>query len=197
MAVPYVLALHEDFMRTTLALLAANQRCKAEAARVNLVDQHRTFEAATGRSYPLDLMSYITVLRLMRNAVIHTGGMVTPVLAKEVARWDSSQEAGWMRLAKRSPRILQVGDRIDFGQGEMILALAVTKRLDRETNLGLQAALSRECWATMVVEDLLADDPSVLKKPDARRKVQGFARHNYRPLKLTEAELTAEVDKRK
>ncbi|MGW5725355.1 hypothetical protein [Nocardia beijingensis] len=194
MAVPYVLSLHEDFMRTCIELLVENKLCAKALARGNLVSLHPDFERTTGHAFDTDMMSYMTVLRLMRNAVIHNGGTVTQALHDELAKWTSSQETGWFALAKRNPRTLRIGDRIDFGHGEMITALAITKRLDRETNLGLQAALPRSCWAALVVDEVIADQPKVLYDVRiALRKARGVARHHYGVIGLTDFELSAEI----
>jgi hypothetical protein len=168
MAVPYVIALHEDYMRTCVGLLANNRKCAASVARGNLVDLHPAFETATGRTFDPDMISYITVLRLIRNAVIHNGSVVSKILRDELDKWTTRQETGWVDLAKRNPRVLHVGDRIDFGQGEMIVALAITKRLDREANLGLQAALPRTSWATLVIDEIVEDHPKILHDAKVR-----------------------------
>ncbi|MFD6106718.1 hypothetical protein ACFWFQ_29115 [Nocardia salmonicida] len=194
MAVPYVLALHEDYMRTCVGLLADHGVCARGLARGNLVDLHPAFATATAQPFDADMISYITVLRLMRNAVIHNGSVVTQVLRDELDTWTTSQEAGWIDLAKRNPRVLAVNDRIDLGHGEMVVALAVTKRLDREANLGLQAALARTCWAALVVDEVVAEQPKILHDAKvALKKARGVARHHYNAVSLTDAELEAEI----
>ncbi|MGY1942667.1 hypothetical protein [Nocardia asiatica] len=194
MAVPYVLSLHEDYMRTCIEMLAQNNLCSKVLAKGNLVSLHPDFERTTGHTFDTDMMSYMTVLRLMRNAVIHNGSTVTQVLHDELAKWTASQEQGWFDLAKRNPRALRIGDRIDFGHGEMIAALAITKRLDREANLGLRAALPRTCWAALVVDEIVADQPKVLHDIKvALRKSRGVARHHYGVIGLTDAELSSEI----
>jgi hypothetical protein len=197
MAVPYVLALHEDFMRTSMELLAANQLCSNSDARGNLVTLHPRFETATGRTFSGDMMSYISVLRHMRNAVIHNGSVVSQPLVDALALWTPAQETGWLELARRSPLGLRVGDPIDFGHGEMIAALAITKRLDRETNLGLQAALAPRCWAVLVIDELAADQPAALNNSSsALRTARGIARHHFAAVGLADAELAAEIARR-
>ncbi|MEV0048021.1 hypothetical protein AB0H60_31760 [Nocardia rhamnosiphila] len=194
MAVPYVLSLHEDYMRTCIGLLAENKLCSKAKAKGNLVDLHPDFESVTSHVFDTDMKVYMTALRLMRNAVIHNGSTVTQGLHDEVAQWTAVQESGWTKLAKRNPRVLQVGDRIDFGQGEMIAALAITKRLDREANLGLQAALPKACWADLVVDEVLHDQPKALQNQKlALRKAQGIARHHYKVVGLTDTELIAAI----
>ncbi|MGK8509846.1 hypothetical protein ACRS5S_17975 [Nocardia asiatica] len=76
----------------------------------------------------------------------------------------------------------------------MIAALAITKRLDREANLGLRAALPRTCWAALVVDEIVADQPKVLHDIKvALRKARGVARHHYGVIGLTDAELSSEI----
>ncbi|MGQ4597007.1 hypothetical protein [Nocardia sp. R6R-6] len=194
MAVPYVMALHEDYMRTCVELLADNGKCARGLVKGNLVDLHPAFETVTGRTFDTDMMSYITVLRLMRNAVIHNGSVVNQNLRDELDKWTTPQEDGWVDLAKRNPRDLHVGDRIDFGQGEMIVALAITKRLDREANLGLQTALPRTCWAALVINEIVEDHPRILHDTKvALRQARGVARHHYGVIGLTDAELESEI----
>jgi hypothetical protein len=73
----------------------------------------------------------------------------------------------------------------------MILALAVTKVLDREANEMLQTSLPRELWADLMVEDFIQDYPNALRVPDRMRKAKGIARYRYGALALTEAEIAA------
>ncbi|WP_253789965.1 hypothetical protein [Nocardia amikacinitolerans] len=76
----------------------------------------------------------------------------------------------------------------------MLAALAFTKRLDRETNLGLRLALPRSCWAKLVVDEVAGQHPSLVKdRNQALRKARGVARHHYGVLKLTDAELQSEI----
>lgn len=192
MGVPYALAIHEDYLKTCLMLLARAGRCsQGTAASTNLASQHAAIVAAAGGSFGADSLAQITALRLMRNCTVHAGGRADTTLIKHLATWSSSTEARWVRLAKRSPRGLSVGDAVTFGQAEMILTLAVTKTLDREANQLLQPALPRSLWADLVIEDLLDSHPSAKRAPDVLRKAHGLARHHYGPLALTEPELEA------
>lgn len=192
MGVPYALAIHEDYMKTCLVLLERAQLCPSRTAeRTKLHAQHARVASVTGGTFNADSIAQLDTLRLMRNCLIHEGSRADSTLINQVATWSPSTEAGWVKLAKRSPRTLCVGDPVGFGHAEMILTLAVTKTLDREANEMLQAPLPRTLWADLVVEDLMADDPSAVRAPDATRRLKGFARYHYGSLMLTEAELTA------
>ena len=50
-----------------------------------------------------------------------------------------------------------------------MVALAVTHVLAKEANQFLQAAVPRDVWADLVIEDLKDEYPSALKAPDAKR----------------------------
>lgn len=198
MSVPYALAIHEDFLKTCLTLLEQAGLCapgKADGSKLS--QQHAAIERATGGTFNLDSVAQIHVLRRMRNCTIHSGGRANVPLVNAIAGWTPSAEAGWVRLARRNPRGLQVGDRVAFGHGELILALAVTKVLAREANELLQAALPRTQWADLVVDDLRDADPRSLAGSDALRRARGLARYHYQPLALTDAELQSAVTRRR
>lgn len=197
MSVPYALAIHEDFLKTCLALLEQAALClPGTSDKLPLAQQHAAIESATGGVLNADSLAQLDTLRRMRNCTIHSGGRANASLLHKISNWTASTEAGWVRLARRNPRGLRVGDVVVFGHGELILALAVTKLLGREANQLLQPALPRAQWADMVVDDLLASDPRALASPDASRRVRGLARYHYQPLALTDAELQSAMTRR-
>lgn len=192
MSVPYALAIHEDFLKTCLQLLErAGLVGTGVADRLKLADQHGEVEKATGGRFGSDSLAQLAILRRMRNCTIHSGGRADRSLVNAFVSWSASAEAEWVRLAGRNPRHLRLGDRVEFGHGELILALAVTKTLGREANLLLQPALPRDQWADVVVNDVLTDDPHALTRPNAHRRLRGLARFHYQRLALTDAELQA------
>lgn len=164
-------------------------RCSKDDAEKSLAGQHAAIAAATGGTFGSDTIAQLTTFRLMRNCTIHAGGRADTRLVGHLRTWSGTTEAGWIRLARRSPRALKVGDLVTFGQAEMILALAVTKTLDREANELLQPALPRDLWADLVIEDLIADNPGSKGAPDALRRARGLARYHYGGLGLTSTEL--------
>ena len=198
MAVPYVLSLHEDYLRTCTALLEKDGLCTAREASANLVALHGTIEAATRGSFTPDFITYINTLRLMRNDIIHNGGVVRQVLVDHLATWTPALTSGWVGLAHRDPTPLQVGDQIQFGHGEMVAVLAVTKRLDRETNIMLQSALTRSTWAAMVIDEVVERNPHIVRtdRGKALRLAEGIARYDYPRLALTQSELQSELSRR-
>ncbi|WP_405062994.1 hypothetical protein OG474_15515 [Kribbella sp. NBC_01505] len=197
MSVPYSLALHEDYLKTCLDLLARGGCCtsaQAERAKGRLALQHRGIEAATGGAFQLDGLAQIDTLRLMRNCMIHDGGRASSALVSTVQSWTSTTESAWVKLARRTLRNLRVGDSVRFGHAELILSLAVTKALARQANVLLQGALPRPLWADLVLEDLRQTDPGFAGDGiQLLRKLRGMARFNYGPIKLAETDLTAAI----
>lgn len=192
MSVPYALAIHEDYMKTCLEMLAGAELCtRRTAVRSSLAGCHGSIEVATGDLFDTTCIEQIDVLRKMRNCMIHAGGRADSKLVQAVRIWSPAAESNWIRLAKRNPRGLAVGDAVTLSQTEMILALAVTKALAREANVMLQKALPRDQWADVVVTDMVNASPRPVSRSIAVRTARGLARFNYRPLALSDTELAA------
>lgn len=191
MAVPYALAIHEDYLKTCLLLLLrrGGVRLTKPPDDFKLVSQHEEIERATGQSFNAASLQQLHTLRRMRNCTIHEGGRANPALINHLASLTIDAESGWVNLAQVSPCSLQLGDEITFGHGEMMVALAVTRALAKEANQFLQVALPRDVWADLVIEDLKDEYPSALKAPDAKRRARGFAQFNYGALQLNDAEI--------
>jgi hypothetical protein len=71
----------------------------------------------------------------------------------------------------------------------------VTTALAKQANRLLQAALPRDLWAELVIEDLISTDPQ-LTGLSLSRKARGLARFHYGPIRLTEDELAAAIARR-
>jgi hypothetical protein len=194
MAVAYALAIHEDYLKTCLTLLQRDgKKLKKPADNLKLYEQHGEIEQATGQSFNAASLEQLHVLRVMRNCTIHSGGRADQSLVNRLATWPPDAESGWVKLAGRSPRALDLRDPVTFGSSEALMALAVTKVLAREATGFLAPALPRDLWADLLVEDLVTDAPNALRAPDAIRRAKGLARCHYGPLKLTEGEISAAV----
>lgn len=192
MSVPYALALHEDYLKTCLALLHRAGLCsQGTVANTKLAAQHTKIADLTGGAFNADRLAQLDTLRLMRNCMIHEGGRANAALVSKVGAWSAATEALWIKVAP-SLRGISVGSPIAFGHQQLILALAVTKSLSREANVLLQPVVPRDLWADVVVEDVVARQGGTLPPPQQRmRKVRGVARFDYAPLRLSDAELQA------
>lgn len=195
MSIAYALALHEDHVKTSLLMLAdAGVTSRRRAREAHASGQHALLQEACGDLLDPLPLEQLDVLRKMRNAVIHDGGRVSPGLTASIESLSSGALAGWTKVAGRDPSGLRPGDRLRFGHGEMILALAVTKNVERGVNRLLQVGLPRVTWIDIAVRDAVASLPGVLGGNAGPRKVHGFARHHYGPLAISRGEVAAAIN---
>ena len=198
MAVPLVLAMHEDMLRTSAEILKEEGMCTSAQASANLVNLHGNISSATGKIYSPDMLSYIDTLRLMRNSLIHSGGKASAALVNSLSSWNDNMTEGWKTITKRNPKNIAINDVIDFRHGEMIAALAFTKRLDRETNVFLSMSVPRQTWIRYIVDETSDMQKNILRgNPKlALKKASGIARTYYPSLQVTKQELQEEIDRR-
>lgn len=184
MAVPYALAIHEDFLRTCLELLGIIS--EPPAARL-----HATLASHAGGGFDSDSLAQFHVLREMRNAVIHLGGRVDQRLVGCANRLSPSAETAWKKVAGRSPRRLVPDDVVELGTGELFLSLAATKNLARQANKMLVPALPASEWASVILQDFRDNGPANVQQPQRWRKLRGWRRFHYSATRVSDADLTA------
>lgn len=192
MSVPYALALHEDYLKTCLRLLHRAGLCSAgTVSNTTLAGQHAKIAELSGGTFSADRLAQLDTIRRMRNCMIHEGGRADAALVAAVAAWSPATEKLWTKVAP-SLKGIAAGDAIAFGHQQLILALAVTKSLSREANVLVQPVISREVWADVVAEDVVARHGGQLPNlPERMRLLRGVARFDYGPLRLTEDELSS------
>jgi hypothetical protein len=191
MSIPYVLALHDDFLRDCLTQLEVAGRCSPAqiATAGSLAAKHPLIASVTGGSFNSDSLGQLTAIRLMRNCMIHAGGRVDQRLVTHLSTWTATMDKGWVKVTGRSPQNLALGDELTFGHGEMILTLAVTKVLSNEANQLLQLVVSKDQWADLVIADLVESNRNALSAPDFKRRARGLAAFDYGPAALSEQDL--------
>jgi hypothetical protein len=190
MSVPYVLAIHEDYLKNCILLLErAGVSVKGTAKRAKLFNAHDLIESDTGQKFNQLSLHQINTIRLMRNCLVHAGSRVSPELVKQLVTMSPAVEAAWLRVAGRSPSRLKLGDIVDFGFGEVLVALAATKELAREANVIMQLKLPSAIWADLLIEDMAATAPKNLNGSEAVRKLLGKARFEYAAISLSEQEV--------
>lgn len=197
MAVPYALAIHEDFVQTCFGLLIrAGQMTQAEADGTKAYSMHRTFERKVGQRLPQDPMQQFHLIRQMRNAVIHAGGIPEPRLIAAAANLSQSALSQWIKLTGEHPQA-RISPRVPvtFSHGELILALAVTKRISQEMNCLLRDRLRRATWADISLEDFTSQHAALKHISQRKRKLPGFLRTYYRSLNLTQSELNSAMQR--
>lgn len=194
MSIAYVLALHEDSLKTCLGMAAeAGLISRRRARDTRSAGQHEALQQACGSRIDSLPLEQLAVLRRMRNAVIHDGGRVDRGLVDAIAALSPGAVLAWRKASGSDPSGLAPGDVLRLGHGEMLLALAVTKTVDRACNGLLQIGLPRDHWIREAVSDALVEHPSARRSGTALRKCHGFARHHYGPLRLSRAEVESEL----
>lgn len=194
MSIAYALSLHEDYMKTCLLMAAeAALTSRRRARETRASGQHELLQEICAVRIDRLPLQQLDVLRRMRNAVIHDGGRVDQGLVDAIADMDDEARAAWSGITGTDPSRLASGDRLRLGHGEMLLALAVTKNVDRACNEILQRGIPRSHWARIVVDDALRDHPNAVRAGIALRKCHGFARHYYGALQLTRQEVADEL----
>lgn len=145
-----------------------------------------------------DAVARFHVLREMRNAIIHTGGVIDERLVRCAGALTAPAAEEWKRITGRSPLRLRPGARVDFGVGELFLTLDTTKELAEQANWMLIPALSVDRWAEVIVDDFLRNGPANIWS--ARRpltKLLGFAQFYYDATGVGELELRIAAAARK
>ena len=188
MGTPYILALHEDFMNLCINLVTKGLSGLTSTNSKKLSEQHGYFEQITAQTFSKDSIDQLAVIRCMRNCVMHSGGKVNSALITAIAKLSPKAITDWSKLAEVPIQSVKVGDSFKFGHSEMILTLAITKRLAKEANVILQTAIKREVWADLVIQEMIAANENLLKRPDIHRNIKGYARHNFEALSLTSKE---------
>ncbi|WP_369367028.1 hypothetical protein AB5L52_28775 [Streptomyces sp. CG4] len=197
MAVPYALAIHEDFVKTCFDLLLRDsQITSAEIQSANASSMHRLFERKTGKRLPSDSIEQFHLIRRMRNAVIHAGGKPKQGLVAAANSLSSGALAQWVKVTGEHPATrVQLGVPVTFSHGGLVLALAVTKRISQEMNFALMGSLSRDTWADVALEDFIAEHPRLVHIAQRKRKLSGFLQSYYQALNLTEAETVSAMQR--
>lgn len=197
MAVPYALAIHEDFVQTCFGLLIrSGQMTQAEADGAKAYSMHGTFESKVGHRLPRESMEQFHLIRKMRNAVIHAGGMPQPGLIRSATSLSPSALSQWTKVTGGHPQVrISAGVPVSFSHGELILALAVTKRISQEMNYLLRDKLVRATWADVALEDFDTEHSGLKHISQKKRKLPGFLNTNYRPLNLSQAELNSAMQR--
>lgn len=191
LAVPQIMALHEDLISGMLDLLERSEPGSTNSnQRLNAENMHAKFEGAASISFTSSTLDLFQLVRMARNEHIHNGGVVGEYFARELAAFDPASLQLWRDITGESFQAYEVGDKVELRLPALIGALAITKRLAAEANEGLQQSLSPTVWADLVAEDWKS--PWIPGNDGQQRKrILGIARKDYAAVNLPEAELMA------
>ncbi|MER5532184.1 hypothetical protein [Streptomyces mirabilis] len=189
-ALPYALATHEDFVMSSIDLLRKEGfAIQTGGKRIKAWNMHAVLFNSSGSPVPHDWLESFDLLREMRNSTIHAGGKVQPSLATHIAGMGAAATTEWQRLNDQLPSDVVQSGQVTLIAEHIFTAFAVTKRLGREINAALTAAIPVASWARIAVEDYQSVTSKTKNSSGWRRSLSGYARINYAPAKLTEADL--------
>jgi hypothetical protein len=195
-AIPFVMGLHEDIIKTHLRMLVPDGYVGASKVRRTVSSEmHGLLEQATSRSFSADLLEVFEVLRERRNVDVHSAGLITKdALQKKRDAVGTAGNSLWVQYTGYALPNFAVNDRLaNTTFGDLVLHLVVTKRLAEEANEMLQVRLPRESWAIIARDDMrkrrsrpIPDDITLNQK--ASRMISWVYNQGYRPLALTASE---------
>lgn len=201
-ALPYALAVHEDFVGGVLKLLegfghkqkAPGRNSNQEKNAIKAWNMHEAVYLTLGEAVPNSgadstAIELFHVLREMRNAHIHAGGEVSNSLEDRVKQISPNAARDWARLSRRSHSDLIASKELRFSTFDIFTAFAVTKTLGRQINAVLQDGLDRAHWAEIAVKDYVTQNSKVVGSDAWMRGYLGFASMNYGAVGLDEVEL--------
>jgi hypothetical protein len=189
LAVPQVLALHEDLIKDMLKLLKQNG-ASISLGDIGMSNIHDKFEDATDTSFPPATVELSQLVRMARNEHIHNGGKARPVLVDAIAATDPATLQVWEGITGTPFHTYQPNDPVHMGLSELIGILALTKHLAEEANQILQRALPTSAWADLAVQDWLVEGKP--GNPIQRfKRLQGVAKFYYKAISLSDDDLQA------
>ena len=186
MAIPYVLSLHEHYVKDCCGQqLVADQLMSSRHRRdLKMETMHREVELSlrkrgnfTFTPASVELFHY---LRLFRNALIHNNGRVSAQLVAFATGLSPAASTAWSKVAHSPTPAFVVGQPLPLDVPHMIGCLGITIRLARELNLGMATNLSVARWLAVLNSDFNANTTAVGNANQRRRALQGYARyHGY------------------
>lgn len=189
LAVPQVLALHEDLIASMLKLIEQNDSTLSGLTQgLNMSNCHTKLENATNISFTVELVELFDLLRLARNEHIHNGGLARQHFVNEIVQCSALSKAEWKSITGTDFQSYHVGDSVLLGLSELIGALALTKRLAVEANNALQQVISKSLWSDLVVQEWQEHWVAGNSDQQAKR-LRGIARTYYGAVNLSEADL--------
>lgn len=191
MAIPYVLAIHEDYLMHCCGLaVEAGVLSRTKYRDVKARSMHETLAIAVGMSFSAESLELFHIVRSMRNSQIHEGGFANQELVDAVTAASATATSLWTKLARPNVFSISLGSRIVFGHQELVGSLAVTHRLAVEANEMLQVAYPTGKWAGRLVADAVEQLPPLTGNPNQKiRKLKAFGRRFYDGANVSDPEL--------
>jgi hypothetical protein len=190
MAIPYVLALHEAYIKHCAALLRDESFMgKSAWDSLNAKTMHATFSNAAAQSFTPTASEAFELIRMWRNCHIHSGGMVNDECVAARAALSPEADAEWTRMTGVEVPNSRLGNRVQLGEPELRGTLAVTNILMREANHMLQLRLPSTRWARMAVTEFVEQSPLPAFSSDRLKALKALIKRYYSAVALRDAEI--------
>lgn len=197
LAIPQILAIHEDALKSMLRLVAETAGLPhsvysgAKSATV-----HERMAQHTQAVFDADSLAIYHLLRVARNTHIHAGGRADATLVQRRTALPASAETAWSAITGQTPQHYVENEPFDLQHSDLIAMLAVTKRLAQQANEALQGFVQIATWADMAVADWLEETPRRdYSRIQMLRKARGYANRHYAPLALSSQDIADAVDR--
>ncbi|QGG95445.1 hypothetical protein [Actinomarinicola tropica] len=201
-AVPYALAVHEDFVMTVLEMLDTMGRVRRAPGtnsdltknRVRAWNMHEAVYLTLGQPVPARgsaevALEHFHLLREMRNAHIHSGGSISSELQDQVTDISAPAEAEWHRVARRAPADVIAMPRLRFTTFDIFAAFGATKALGRTINTLLRDGLTPTEWAEICRSDYSAVSSKSAGSDQWIRGLLGHGTAFYGTTSMTQTDL--------
>jgi hypothetical protein len=122
MAIPYILALHEDYVMHALEVLhECGKLSKTKLEKSNSSNMHGMIESSTGVHLDPICLELHNLLRLLRNSHIHAGGRARAADLACVASLSNAARTTWEQMTSRPLSGLVLNHQVEFRMGSLRL----------------------------------------------------------------------------
>lgn len=191
MAITYTLAIHEDFVLTSIAFAKSHGIAITSRRQIKAWNMHAVLFGALNYQPSSDWIECFHLLRHMRNSVAHAGGRPTSELNQHIPSMAAASVQQWQRLNKEPPAKVVQNGVVVLNANHIFCALAVIKDLGRQINRALQSAISTGEWGKICVSDYAQVATKHKNSISWQRQLIAYARRYYRPLQLPQGDLEA------
>jgi len=184
MALPYVMSLHEEYVMTTIKLLQVARLINRQTlTSTSSKTMHEKFENASGFQVTQKLLEQFHLIRLIRNSLIHSGGIPSNNLLQFSQAISSVSISEWEKTASRNPSQLIVANKpMNLSYGEIFATLSVTQNIAKELNIGLQRTIPKSMWSNILLEDFANNHNSSDNLEIRIRKLSKYAHMYYKEI---------------
>ncbi|WP_157411551.1 hypothetical protein [Actinoplanes rectilineatus] len=190
LAVPQILALHEDlFQGMSSMLVTEGLMTVGQASGIKTANMHERIQGVIpGAQFTPESLELFHLVRVARNTHIHSGGRADQTLINRIQSVPQGAFEVWDRITGEPFPPYSVGDPVRMGLHELLGILAITKRLAEEANGFLQSALPVSRWADMLVADWIQQ-----RRPGNRaqmiKSALGLSRVNFGAIRFAASDI--------